>query len=87
MATITFDTHTYVKKLKAVGFTEEQAQVQANAIAELSDERLVTREYLDMRLTLLRSEIKIYFIILLSVIIFTNPKALELISKILGIVK
>ena len=87
MATITFDTHTYVKKLKAVGFTEEQAQVQANAIAELSDERLVTREYLDMRLTLLRSEIKIYFIILLSVIIFTNPKALELISKILGFVK
>ncbi|MBF0565892.1 MAG: DUF1640 domain-containing protein [Nitrospirae bacterium] len=29
-----FDTHAYVKKLKAVGFTEEQAEVQTQAIVE-----------------------------------------------------
>jgi hypothetical protein len=32
-------------------------------------------------------DIKLYFIILLCVMLITNPKALELISKILGIVK
>jgi hypothetical protein len=30
MTTITFDTHSFVKKLKAVGFTEEQAEVLLN---------------------------------------------------------
>jgi len=39
-----FDTHSYVKKLKAVGFTEEQAEVQTEAIAELIDERLATKQ-------------------------------------------
>jgi hypothetical protein len=28
MATITFDTLAYAKKLKAAGFTEEQAEIQ-----------------------------------------------------------
>jgi hypothetical protein len=41
---IIFDTHAYVKKLKAVGFTEEQAEVQAEAIKELVDERLATKQ-------------------------------------------
>ena len=36
---ITFDTHAYVKKLKAVGFTEEQAETLASTQAELIDER------------------------------------------------
>ena len=39
MTAIVFDTHAYVKRLKAVGFTEEQAEVQAQTIAELIDER------------------------------------------------
>jgi hypothetical protein len=116
MTTITFDTYTYVKKLKAVGFTEEQAELQAKTIAELSDERLVTREYLDMRLKVTReyldlrlkelelrlenkidktenkidkssAQSRLYFIVLLCVIIVSNPKALELAAKIFGIVK
>jgi len=33
MPTIMFDTHGYIKKLKAVGFTEEQAAAQAETIA------------------------------------------------------
>ena len=35
MSAITFDTHAYIKKLTAVGMPEEQAEVQAQAIAEL----------------------------------------------------
>ena len=40
---IAFDTHAYVKKLKAVGFTEEQAETLASTQAELIDERLATK--------------------------------------------
>lgn len=48
--TITFDTHENVKKLKAVGFTEEQAETQTRIIADLLDEQLINRQYLDERL-------------------------------------
>lgn len=41
---ITFDTLAYSKKLKAAGFTEQQAEVQAEAIAELIDEKLATKK-------------------------------------------
>ncbi|MBF0473268.1 MAG: DUF1640 domain-containing protein [Nitrospirae bacterium] len=44
MTTLTFDTYTYVKKLKAVGFTEEQAEVQAETIKELISEQLATKQ-------------------------------------------
>ena len=47
---ITFDTYENVKRLKATGFTEEQAEVQTKIVAELVDEQLVTRQYLDERL-------------------------------------
>jgi hypothetical protein len=44
MATIIFDTLAYAKKLKAAGFTEEQAEVQAQAFAEIIEERLSTKQ-------------------------------------------
>ena len=50
-----FDTHAYVKKLKAVGFTEEQAEVQTEAISELIDEKLATKQdlrELELRMTI-----------------------------------
>ena len=47
---LTFDTYENVKRLKAVGFTEEQAETQTRIIAELVDEQLVTKTYLDERL-------------------------------------
>ena len=50
MSTITFDTHAYVKKLKAVGVPEEQAEVQAQAIADLVTDRLVTKDDLERSL-------------------------------------
>jgi hypothetical protein len=44
MSTVTFDTLGYFEKLKAVGVPEEQAKVQANALRELIDERLATKQ-------------------------------------------
>jgi hypothetical protein len=46
----TFDTYENVQKLKAAGFTEQQAEVQTRIMADLLDQRLVTRHYLDERL-------------------------------------
>ena len=61
-STVVFDTLAYAKKLKAAGFTEEQAEVQAEALAEIVDERLATKQdilalkrdikELEMRLTI-----------------------------------
>ena len=44
MATITFDTLAYVKKLKAAGVPEKQAEVQAEAFAEIIEDRLATKK-------------------------------------------
>lgn len=54
MATLTFDTHAYIKKLKAVGFTEEQAEVQAETLAGLINEQLATKQDIE----LIRRDIK-----------------------------
>ncbi len=43
MTTVTFDTHSFVKKLKAVGFTEEQAEVFASEQARLIEDKLATK--------------------------------------------
>ena len=40
---IVFDTLNYANKLLAVGFTKQQAEVQAEAIAELINENLATK--------------------------------------------
>lgn len=55
MAIISFDTLAFAKKLKAAGFTEEQAETLAHAQAELIDERLATKadlERLELRLVI-----------------------------------
>lgn len=55
MSTITFDTHESVKKLKAVGFTEEQAEVQTRIIGDLVTDQLSTkRDLKEMEGTLKR---------------------------------
>lgn len=43
MTSTTFDTLGYFEKLKAAGFSEEQARVQANAMREVIEERLATK--------------------------------------------
>jgi len=53
MSELIFDTHKFVKKLTAVGFTEEQAEVFANENKKLISANLVTRDYFDDRMGLL----------------------------------
>lgn len=47
MHTTTFDTLLYAKKLKAAGFTDKQAEMQAEALAELMDGQLATKRDVD----------------------------------------
>jgi len=42
--TVVFDTLAYAKKMKAVGFTEQQAEAQAEALAEIVENRLATKQ-------------------------------------------
>jgi hypothetical protein len=43
MAAITFDTLDYAKKLKQAGFTDDQAEIQANALKEVLGTELATK--------------------------------------------
>ncbi len=45
--TATFDTLAYAKKLKAAGFTEQQAEIQAEVLSQIIEERLATKQNLD----------------------------------------
>lgn len=57
MSAAIFDTHAYVKRMRAVGFTEEQAEVQAETVADLINERLVAKADLDLRIAELKTEL------------------------------
>ena len=66
MATITFDTLAYSKRLRAVGFTEEQAEVQAETqreTIEIAISELETRHLKDLAvkgdISAVRSDISI----------------------------
>ncbi len=53
MSSLAFDTHAYVKKLRAVGVPEEQAEVHAEMISGLITEQLATkRDLMEMELRL-----------------------------------
>ena len=43
MSETTFDTLRYAKRLKEVGLTDQQAEVHAEALKELIDEKLATK--------------------------------------------
>ena len=58
MTTLAIDTLRYMKRLKAAGFTEEQAEVQAEALAEAIRDSLVTKADLVDTETRLRIEIR-----------------------------
>jgi len=55
--TITFDTLAYAKKLKAAGVPEQQAEVQAEAIAEIIEERLASKHDIEELRTDLKRDI------------------------------
>jgi hypothetical protein len=50
MTATTFDTLGYFEKLKAAGVPEEQAKVQASAIREIVEDKLVTKAELASQL-------------------------------------
>ena len=54
MSGIAFDTLKHAQRVKAVGFTEEQANEQAKAIAEVIDDKLATKH----DIALLRKDMK-----------------------------
>lgn len=41
---ITFDTLAYAKKMISAGFTQQQAEMQAEALAEIIDEHIATKQ-------------------------------------------
>jgi len=51
------------------------------------DNILLSVEKLECKIELLRKDMKMYNIILLSVIIFTHQDSLRLIAKLLGLIK
>ena len=56
-------------------------------IADVRAEIQEVKAELKSDIATLRAEMRLYFVVLLCVIIITNPKAIELISKVLGILK
>ncbi|MBF0623478.1 MAG: DUF1640 domain-containing protein [Magnetococcales bacterium] len=54
----TFDTYTYVQKLKAAGMDERHAAIQAEALFELIEERLTTKQDLTDTEAALQRDIK-----------------------------
>lgn len=61
MTTLTFDTLAYAKKLKSAGFTEAQAEAQAETIIALITEELATKtnlKELDNSLTIRMKELE-----------------------------
>jgi hypothetical protein len=64
MVVIPFDTLAYARRLEAVGFTAEQAEVQVEIMAETfihNTDALVTRDYLDARLAETNGKIRLLF--------------------------
>lgn len=57
MASVAFDTLKLAQRLESAGFPPKQAQDMASAIADTIVETVVTRDYLDLRLGEVRSEI------------------------------
>ncbi|MEK6622678.1 MAG: DUF1640 domain-containing protein [Planctomycetota bacterium] len=55
---ITFDTLAFAKKLKEAGVPDAQAEVHAEAIAELIDERIATKQDLKELEITLRRDVK-----------------------------
>ena len=76
---VTFDTYESVKKLKAVGFSEQQAEAQTRIIADLLDEQLVTRQYLDDRL----KELEYRLVIRLGTMVVVGIGVVATLAKIL----
>jgi len=63
-----------------------EGEVKAD-IARLEGEIQTFKADFEGRISVLRMEFRVYFVILLAVIILSSPRAVDLIGKILGVVK
>jgi hypothetical protein len=65
--------------LNAVGFTEEQAETQTRIVADLVDEQLVSKAYLDERL----KELEYRLVIRLGTMLVVSVGAVATLVKLL----
>ncbi len=65
MENIVYDTLAYVKKLKKAGFTDEQAEVQAEEIARVLNDHIATKT--DLEKALKEPEYKLKYQIITAV--------------------
>ncbi|MBT7069231.1 MAG: DUF1640 domain-containing protein [Verrucomicrobia bacterium] len=75
--TLTFDTLAYSKRLRQAGFTEQQAEVQAEALAHVIDERLATKDDIvglkrDLKEMEMRLTIKLGTMLVIAIGIFAT---------------
>lgn len=59
MSSLAIDTLRYSKRLRAAGFTEEQAEVQAEALVEAIRDSLVTKADLHDAVETLRNDLRV----------------------------
>jgi|JI102314A1RNA_FD_contig_123_48954_length_468_multi_4_in_2_out_0_1 hypothetical protein len=71
---LVFDTLQYAKRLKQAGFTEEQAEVQAEALKELIDDQLITKQ--DIKILEYKLTIKLGGIIVTCTVVLGSFLAL-----------
>lgn len=76
--TMIFDTLQYTKKLTAAGVSQIQAEVQAEAIKELIDDKLVTKN--DLKIAL--RELELRMTIKLGGIVITGITLLVILMKL-----
>ncbi len=58
MAVLAFDTHAYVKKLRDAGVPEVQAEIQVQAIAAIIEERMATKQDLELHKAAIQRDLK-----------------------------
>jgi len=60
MATVTFDTHKFVRRLREAGFEENQAEALTDALRfAIDDSELVTRKDLQIELAPIKSDLTV----------------------------
>ena len=58
MSAIAFDTLKYAKKLREAGFSQQQAELQAEALSEIVEDRLATKQDLKELEMVTKQELK-----------------------------
>ena len=84
--------HAITKALENAGASialQKKAEIRDELSKELASKAdlMVTKAELREVISRLDNKVKLYFVITIAVIIITNPRALDMIGKLLGLVK